>query len=67
MKKLLVLLMIVLLSACSATAKADSSLQKVIDSGKLIFGYTEYPPLGFTVDGKPTGLMLKSPPRLPSV
>jgi len=55
MKKLLVLLMIVLLSACSATAKADTSLQKVIDSGKLIFGYTEYPPLGFTVDGSPTG------------
>jgi len=56
LKKLLSLgLVLMMLAACSAKAAEDTSLQDVLDSGKLIVGFTEYPPMGFTDNGEVTG------------
>jgi polar amino acid transport system substrate-binding protein len=55
MKKLFVILLIVLLSACSANTVKDTSLSDIQKSKKLVIGYTEYPPMGFTENGAVTG------------
>lgn len=56
LKKLVSLgLVVMMIAGCSAKATDDSSLKNVLDSGKLIVGYTEYPPMGFTDNGKVTG------------
>jgi len=56
LKKLLSLgLVLMMLAACSAKTTKDTSLQDVLDSGKLIVGFTEYPPMGFTDNGEVTG------------
>ncbi len=55
MKKILTILLVVLLSACSTTVAKDSSLSDITKKGKLVIGFTEYPPLGFTENGAVTG------------
>ena len=55
MKKLFTLLLVVLLSACTATATKDTSLSDITKKGKLVIGFTEYPPLGFTENGIVSG------------
>lgn len=55
-KKLLSLgLVLLMMAGCAAKAAEDTSLQDVLDSGKLIVGFTEYPPMGFTDNGEVTG------------
>lgn len=51
----LILILVMILSGCSAASGKDTSLTDVMDKGKLIVGYTEYPPLGFTENGVTTG------------
>ena len=59
LKKLLSLgLVLMLIAGCSAKATADDSLKNVLDSGKLIVGFTEYPPMGFSENGQYTGFDL---------
>lgn len=56
LKKLISLgLVLILIAGCSAKATGDKSLQNVLDSGKLVVGFTEYPPMGFTDNGEVTG------------
>jgi polar amino acid transport system substrate-binding protein len=55
MKKLLTMILVVMLSACTANTTKDTSLSDLEKAGKLIVGYTEYPPMGFTEDGTVTG------------
>ena len=56
LKKLVSLgLVLILIAGCSAKSTTDDSLKNVLDSGKLIVGYTEYPPMGFTDNGEVTG------------
>lgn len=56
MKKIIVLtLLIVSLVGCSAQSDTDTSLEYILDEGKMIVGYTEYPPLGFKDNGVATG------------
>jgi len=51
----LILILVLILTGCSAASDKDTSLTDVMDKGKLIVGYTEYPPLGFTENGVTTG------------
>lgn len=55
MKKLITLLLVMLLAACTATGAKDTSLSDLTKKGKLVIGFTEYPPLGFTENGVVTG------------
>ena len=55
MKKLLTIFLIVLLSACTAATTKDTSLSDLKKTGKLVIGYTEYPPMGFTENKVVTG------------
>lgn len=57
MKKLLTLLFVILLVGCQAKAvdEIDSSLDSIIEKGKMVVGFTEYPPMGFKLDGEVTG------------
>jgi polar amino acid transport system substrate-binding protein len=55
MKKLLTIFLIVLLGACAASSSKDTSLSDVKKSGKLVIGYTEYPPMGFSENNVVTG------------
>jgi len=55
-KKILSLSLVVLLVAgCTPKSTTDNSLKTVMADGKLVIGYTEYPPMGFTDNGKVTG------------
>lgn len=50
MKKLWVLMLMIVLVGCSATVtpevEGDQSLQYILDRGKMVVGYTIYPPMG---------------------
>lgn len=56
-KKLLLLsVVLAVLAGCSTKAgDTDTSLSDVEKAGKLVVGYTEYPPMGFTENGEVTG------------
>jgi polar amino acid transport system substrate-binding protein len=57
LKKLFVMsVVIALLAGCTTKAgDTDTSLSDVEKAGKLVVGYTEYPPMGFTENGEVTG------------
>lgn len=66
-KGLLGLVLVLSLTACStsttdveddATVVEDMSLQNILDAGTLIVGFTDYPPMGFMIDGEATGFDL---------
>lgn len=57
MKKLLFILLAILLVGCQAKVveDVDNSLNNIIEKGKMIIGFTEYPPMGFKENGEVTG------------
>lgn len=57
MKKLLFVLLAILLVGCQAKVveEGDNSLNNIIEKGRMIVGFTEYPPMGFKVNGEVTG------------
>lgn len=57
MKKLLFILLAILLVGCQAKVveNVDNSLNNIIEKGKMIVGFTEYPPMGFKENGEVTG------------
>ena len=56
LKKLVWIGLIFLLTGCTtSTAEGDTSLQDILDSGVMVVGYTEYPPMGFSENGEVTG------------
>lgn len=57
MKKLLFILLAILLVGCQAKVveDVDNSLNNIIEKGKMIVGFTEYPPMGFKENGEVTG------------
>lgn len=57
MKKLLFILMAIILVGCQAqeVEEVDNSLNNIIESGKMVVGFTEYPPMGFKENGEVTG------------
>lgn len=56
MKKLIVFIAMMMLVACTqAPVEGDLSLKSIEDSGKMIVGFTEYPPMGFKENGEVTG------------
>lgn len=57
MKKLIFILLSLLLVGCQAEVveEVDNSLNRIIEDGKMIVGFTEYPPMGFKENGEVTG------------
>jgi polar amino acid transport system substrate-binding protein len=57
MKKLIFILLSLMLVGCQAEVVevVDNSLSRVIEEGKMIVGFTEYPPMGFKENGEVTG------------
>ena len=56
MKKLILFIAMMMLVACTqAPAEGDLSLKTIEDNGKMIVGFTEYPPMGFKENGEITG------------
>jgi len=57
MKKLLFILLAILLVGCQAKVveDVDNSLNNIIEKGKMIVGFTEYPTMGFKENGEVTG------------
>lgn len=57
MRKIVLILVSLLLVACQAPSvdEVDNSLNKIIEKGKMVVGFTEYPPLGFKENGIVTG------------
>lgn len=56
MKKLILFIAMMMLVACTqAPVEGDLSLKTIEDSGKMIVGFTEYPPMGFKENGEVTG------------
>lgn len=56
MKKLIVFIAMMMLVACTqAPVEGDLSLKTIEDNGKMIVGFTEYPPMGFKENGEVTG------------
>lgn len=50
----------VLLAGCAqSTTVTDTSLTDVQEKGTLVIGFTDYPPMGFMVDGEATGFDLE--------
>jgi polar amino acid transport system substrate-binding protein len=59
-KGLMVFVLAFSLVACSSnTDMQDNSLQDVLDKGEIVIGFTDYPPMGFMVDGEATGFDLE--------
>lgn len=57
MKKIIVtlFLLIISISLIGCTNKEDKSLENVLNRGKLIVGFTEFPPMGYEDNGKIVG------------
>ena len=56
MKKLILFIVVMMLVACTqAPVEGDLSLKTIEDNGKMIVGFTEYPPMGFKENGEVTG------------
>ena len=56
MKKLILFIVVMMLVACTqAPVEGDLSLKTIEDNGKMIVGFTEYPPMGFKENGEITG------------
>lgn len=56
MKKLILIIAMMMLVACTqAPVERDLSLKTIEDNGKMIVGFTEYPPMGFKENGEITG------------
>lgn len=56
MKKLIIFIAMMMLVACTqAPVEGDLSLKTIEDNGKMIVGFTEYPPMGFKENGEVTG------------
>ena len=56
MKKLILFIAMMMLVACTqAPVEGDLSLKTIEDNGKMIVGFTEYPPMGFKENGEITG------------
>jgi len=57
MKKLLFILLAILLVGCQVkeVKEGDNSLNNIIEKGKMVVGFTEYPPMGFKENGEITG------------
>ncbi len=56
LKKLVSLgLVLVLMAGCSTKSSSDKSLKDVLAKDKFVIGFTDYPPLGFEVNGVVTG------------
>lgn len=56
MKKLILFIAMMMLVACTqAPVEGDLSLKTIEDNGKIIVGFTEYPPMGFKENGEITG------------
>ena len=56
MKKLILIIAMMMLVACTqAPVEGDLSLKTIEDNGKMIVGFTEYPPMGFKENGEITG------------
>ena len=57
MKKLLFILLAILLVGCQAkeVEEGDNSLNNIVEKGKMVVGFTEYPPMGFKENGEITG------------
>lgn len=56
MKKLILFIAMMMLVACTqAPVEGDLSLKTIEDNGKMIVGFTEYPPMGFKENGEVTG------------
>ena len=56
MKKLILFIAVMMLVACTqAPVEGDLSLKTIEDNGKMIVGFTEYPPMGFKENGEITG------------
>lgn len=57
MKKLLFILLAILLVGCQVkeVEEGDNSLNNIVEKGKMIVGFTEYPPMGFKENGEITG------------
>lgn len=61
LKKIVALILILgLFMGCTAKVETptDTSLSDVEEKGTLVIGFTEYPPMGFMVDGEATGFDL---------
>ena len=56
MKKIILIIAMMMLVACTqAPVEGDLSLKTIEDNGKMIVGFTEYPPMGFKENGEITG------------
>ena len=56
MKKLILFIVVMMLVACTqAPVEGDLSLKTIEDNGKMVVGFTEYPPMGFKENGEVTG------------
>ncbi len=57
MKKLIFILLSLMLVGCQAkeVEVVDNSLNDIVEEGKMIVGFTEYPPMGFKENGEVTG------------
>lgn len=56
MKKLILFIAMMMMVACTqAPVEGDLSLKTIEDNGKMIVGFTEYPPMGFKENGEVTG------------
>lgn len=57
MKKLLFILLAILLVGCQVkeVEEGDNSLNNIVEKGKMVVGFTEYPPMGFKENGEITG------------
>ena len=56
MKKLILFIVVMMLVACTqAPVEGDLSLKTIEDNGKMVVGFTEYPPMGFKENGEITG------------
>ncbi len=56
MKKIIIFIAMMILVACTqAPVEGDLSLKTIEDNGKMIVGFTEYPPMGFKENGEVTG------------
>jgi polar amino acid transport system substrate-binding protein len=58
-KAVISFVLVLSLMACSSSTKAeDNSLKDILDKGEIVIGFTDYPPMGFMVDGEATGFDL---------
>ena len=56
MKRLILFIVVMMLVACTqAPVEGDLSLKTIEDNGKMVVGFTEYPPMGFKENGEVTG------------